>query len=316
MFSLPFTVERSISLDHSKDKVLSVLTDFSQWTHWSPWLSQEPSCIPQFSGNAGEVGHTQSWDGKYIGKGEMELIGIDDDSVLDYRLDFLKPWKSHSKVKFAMTEKDGRTHLTWSMAGTIPIFLFFLKKMMKAFIGDDYERGLMMLDDFLRNGKCPIHISNEGTVESHSFVYFANRTRCKISELKEKMDADFTAVYNASKESGLGKPDYVFTIYHKFDLVKGIADYSSGLGYQDSSAVSHFPEGFTNGSLPKHTAAKYTLKGPYKYLGGAWSALFSYMRGEKLKQRKDIPIYEIYENDPAETPEENLKTSLYLPLKD
>ena len=35
------------------------------------------------------------------------------------------------------------------MEGTLPIFLFFMKKKMSAMVGSDYERGLAMLKELL-----------------------------------------------------------------------------------------------------------------------------------------------------------------------
>jgi len=46
-----------------------------------------------------------------------------------------------------------QTKVTWTMNGCVPIFLFFMIGMMKAWIGMDYERGLMMLKELAEKGK-------------------------------------------------------------------------------------------------------------------------------------------------------------------
>ena len=149
MLSISFTVSRSTVIERPAEAVFAVVSDFNTWRSWSPWLSQEPECPVEIAGSPGETGHKQSWDGKKIGSGHIELAEIEPNRRLGYELFFLKPWKSHSKAAFTF-EPDGQaTTVTWSMQGTLPIFMFFMRGKMSRMVGSDYERGLAMLRDVM-----------------------------------------------------------------------------------------------------------------------------------------------------------------------
>lgn len=151
MLSIPFTVQRSIVIDTPTDSVFALISDFSSWRGWSPWLSQEPECPVEISGEPGKPGHKQAWDGKKIGSGHIELAEVVSGQTLRYNLHFIKPWKSQSKAYFTF-EQDGKsTKVNWYMEGTLPIFLFFMKKKNSTMVGSDYERGLAMLKEVLED---------------------------------------------------------------------------------------------------------------------------------------------------------------------
>ena len=57
MLSIPFTVQRSIVIDTPSDSVFVLISDFNSWPSWSPWLSQEPECPLEISGQPGKPGH-------------------------------------------------------------------------------------------------------------------------------------------------------------------------------------------------------------------------------------------------------------------
>ena len=153
MFSIPFDVQRSIVIRKPADLVYSTVADFSTWRSWSPWLTQEPDSSVEVSGAPGEPGHKQAWSGKKIGSGHMELVGVVSGRTLDYDLFFIKPWKSRSKAAFVFEEEGKDTKVTWSMDGTLPAPMFFMKKKMAAMVGGDYERGLAMLKELLETKK-------------------------------------------------------------------------------------------------------------------------------------------------------------------
>ncbi|TCS43704.1 SRPBCC family protein [Reinekea marinisedimentorum] len=143
--SIPFTVERSITIKAPAKEVYCYIADFKNWPSWSPWLTQEPDCPVEITGTPEAIGHTQSWDGKKIGSGHIELTDLIKSQQLVYDLHFLKPWKSHSTAGFKFQETHGTTEVTWYMQGTLPSMMFLMKKKVSDMVGADYEKGLAML---------------------------------------------------------------------------------------------------------------------------------------------------------------------------
>lgn len=313
MFSLPFHTKRSILIQKPISEVFDFIANFENWKSWSPWLCQEPDCPTNITGHPQEVDHSQSWDGRRIGTGNMKLVSLEAPQSLKYEINFLKPWKSHSKVEFQLNSSNGQTEVTWLMDGTVPIFMFFLRKMMSAWVGSDYDRGLNMLKDILETGVVHSKVEvKEQDVQQDSFHYLGKYTSCAISDIGPMMEKDFQQLNADVQEGKVTEPDIFFSFYHKWDLVNGRCEYTAGLGYKNKPKEN---SSYKYGHIREHQAFNVNHIGSYKHLGNAWSTLIGCQRSLKKKAAKDISMYEVYANDPNEVAEKDLVTQLYLPLK-
>ena len=311
MFSIPFTVKKSISMDRPVEEVYKLVADFSTWPIWSPWLCQEPDCEVTIAGTPGAVGHKQEWNGAFIGAGNMTLSKASANESLDYDLFFLKPWKTRSKVLFQFAADGQGTLVTWWMHGSLPIFMFFMKKMMDAFVGGDYKRGLTMMKEHLETGTVPTQTKVVGADSRSAFHYVGRKRSCATEEIGPAMTEDLTALESAHKDGKLPAPSAIISIYHKFDMVKGQCDYTSAYLYDE--AVNP-PEGFESGSVPPHRALQVNHKGAYRHLGNGWAAAMGCARGlHKLNKR--VPMYEVYGNNPNEVAETETLVDIYVPVK-
>jgi len=104
--------------------VFNILNGFSQWKVWSPWLIQEPEVKVTLSNN----NKSYSWEGKRTGEGNMVILKEVLNKSVEYKLEFLKPWKSISNVRFEVFTVDNGTRVIWSMDGSSPFFMFWMKK--------------------------------------------------------------------------------------------------------------------------------------------------------------------------------------------
>lgn len=314
MLSLPFETRRSIRVQRPLNEVFDFVGDFKNWRTWSPWLCQEPSCPVEIRGEAGKPGHSQSWDGQYIGSGSMTLSTLRAREQLEYALEFIKPWKSSSKAGFEFRDLGQATEVTWWMKGTLPVFLFFMKKMMVAFIGSDYERGLGMMKEHLETGTVPSKVEHKGTVDRPGFYFAGKRRRCGTKELGMAMKDDFEELRRLIASGALPASTAAFSFYHSYDMVQGTCEYTSGFIY---GSLPNVPSGLESGAVPAHRAVRVDHVGSYRHLGNAWSALNSCSRagGRKTKPLKSIPMYEVYANDAAVVPERELRTELYSPIR-
>lgn len=316
MFDLPFTVERSIEIEKDVATVYAKLADFKTWRDWSPWLSQEPDCAVHVSANPGQPGHGQEWNGEFIGSGNMRLIGAKENETLEYDLFFLKPWKSHSQTGFRLETSGQNTRVTWWMKGTVPIFLFFMRKMMSVYVGGDYERGLEMLKAYLEDGRVP-SLTQVGDVSAREgFYYVGFRHTCSVAEVGPAMGHDFEHLGELVKDGKIPPGKFGFSIYHKFDMVRDVVEYTSGFGgptEPDVPGVTDQP-GLVTGHLPAHRALQVSHTGSYRFLGNAWSAAMGCARSLH-KVNKKLDMYEVYINNPGEVDDKDLKVEIYLPVK-
>jgi uncharacterized protein YndB with AHSA1/START domain len=143
-----FRVERSATINAPPEKIFAVLSDFHQWTHWSPWEHRDPALKRTFGGAERGKGAIYAWEGnKNVGSGRMEILEANTPSKLLIKLDFLKPFEAHNTAEFTMLPQGNATTVNWLMRGPAP----FMSKVMQVFmsfdnmIGKDFEAGLANL---------------------------------------------------------------------------------------------------------------------------------------------------------------------------
>ena len=311
MLNIPFRCERTIFVKKHLSEVQPAIADFNTWVHWSPWIRLEPNCTVTLSGEPGELGHTQTWEGERVGSGRMELMHVSANS-LRFDLAFAKPWKSRSTVEFNLNGHGGETKVTWLMKGGLPVFLFFMRKTMKALVESDFDRGLAMFRDTLERG-IPITASTvTGEVDKPGFFYMGVRRATSIDDMHAEMSRDFGQIMEWVSAGELPKPQAVLTLYHVFDLVDRRTEFTSALAYAKK------PENIKNltvGKISSHRALKVVHRGAYDYLGNAWGTIMAEQRAKKIKVKKRLPCYEVYLNSPSDVELEELKTEIYLPVK-
>lgn len=310
MFSLPLNVARSITINKPRSELATFIGDFTNWPKWSPWLCQEPTCPVTFDGQSGSRGHQQAWDGKLIGAGKMTIAEVSDDRI-DYDLEFLKPWKSKSKVAFVLKEIGATsTEVHWTMQGSMPIFLFFMRKMMLGFIGMDYERGLSMMKEVLETGSLPMRLAVlEQPEQREPFHWVGIRRECAIAEMPDFMKKDFTSLFTALQDAKLPPNQGAISFYHSYDPVKGRTEYTAAFTYSQPVPSA----GFQSGSVPGHNAKIVDLVGPYRFLGNAWAAAGTLQR--QVKSNRSIDMHEEYLNMPGQVPDADLHTRIIVPVR-
>ena len=105
----------------------------------------------------------------------------------------------------------------------------------------------------------------------------------------------------------------MITVYHAVtDMKTGRFDFTTGF---ESRPTALHPAGIHHCRLPAGQALHVRHTGRYEHLGNSWSAVHQFARSKKMKLASKQDAYEIYRNDPSRTPEAELVTDIYLPLK-
>ncbi|WP_286756913.1 SRPBCC family protein [Roseivirga sp. UBA838] len=302
-------ISRSITIDAPAEKVFSKLNDLNHWTAWSPWLILEP----ETKVTVREDAKYYEWEGERTGSGQMTITSEKENEELQLDLLFLKPWKSKAKVGFKLKGNGVTTHVTWTMESSMPFFMFFMTKMMEAFVGMDYERGLKLLKDYVEDGKVHSALEIEKNGSYPGCTYVGITTDCKIVDLADAMTKDFDRLweYMGDKKNLIaGNP---ISIYHKWKFVKGTAQYTVAVPV--NRLPESLPGGFVSGGIPATTVYSAIHTGPYEHLGNAWSLMANLQRSKAFKNRKGIHPFEEYLNDPSETDPKSLKTAVRFAVK-
>ncbi len=307
-----FHVQRSTTIEASLDKVFEVVSDYSTWTTWSPWLCAEPTAKVTVSEDSTSVGSTYAWEGEITGAGEMEHLQLEPGVHIEDEIRFLKPWKSVSKVSFDFESAGDGTKITWHMNGSMPWYMFWMIPMMEPYIGMDYERGLKMLKEWIETGEIQTKTNIRG-VESIGPLRVAGvRKTCSFDNIGTSMKEAFEEASGKFEEQSISIEGHGISIYHDMNMKAKTFDYTSGFVLGDS--VGEVPAGLSTWSIPSVQALVTEHHGRYDHLGNAWSAANQHARYKKLKQSK-AGAFEIYTNDCDTTPPAELETIIYLPLK-
>lgn len=308
---MKFNVEKSTTINAPLSKVRELVEDFNHWNSWSPWTMLEPGCSVVVAGTPKELGHSMSWDGELIGSGKNILVASDS-SHLYYDLAFFKPWKSKAKVGFKIEERNGKTDVVWSMDSSLPFLFFFMVKTMKNMIGMDYERGLCMLKEVAENGVIKCQTRNQGITDYTGFSYVGLKRTVPFSEMSTAAAQDFERIVNDIVVEGKKGARHWVCLYPKFDTKKMIVTYIAAVSDEDAKSLA-LSSDYVSGVIASGKSLEVQHDGAYDFLGNAWAMGMINLRAKKIKA-KGVP-FEQYWNSPLETSPEDLKTSVFFPVK-
>jgi effector-binding domain-containing protein len=308
-----FQVERSTVINANPERVFDTIADYRTWTTWSPWLIADPEATVTISEKPAAVGSKYHWKGTVTGEGELVHRQLKRGQIIEDDLTFLKPFKSLAKTAFHVRPEGGGTHLTWSMDSSMPWFMFWMIPMMKTFIGMDYGRGLNMLKEWIELGTIQSKTKVHGVETVQPFRMAGVAASSPIDRIGPSMEQTFSKAQTEFKNLGMPMTGEMISVYTKFRVKEGIFDYISGYVIPESVQA---PTGsaLVTWQLPTTKAFRVEHIGSYRHLGNGWSVANQIARYKKLKQ-SSTGTYEIYRTIPPKTPESELVTDIYLPLK-
>ena len=125
------------------------------WQAWSPWMELDPAMKLTYTGPAEGTGAAWAWDSKKAGAGQMTVAKSQPNELVDFRLEFLKPFQATDAAEFTFKPDGGQTVVTWTMTGSCN----FASKAMNMLvgidrvIGSDFEKGLAKMKSVVESGK-------------------------------------------------------------------------------------------------------------------------------------------------------------------
>lgn len=140
-----FSVQRSIEIKASPEKIFPLVNDFARWKTWSPWENKDPAMKRTVSPTSEGKGATYAWSGnRDVGQGRMEIVESTPPSKVGIKLDFMVPFEAHNESIFTFEPKGAATQVTWTMQGPMPFVskLFGVFASMDSMVGKDFEAGL------------------------------------------------------------------------------------------------------------------------------------------------------------------------------
>jgi len=149
-----FLVVREVKINKPKVEVFEYTKLLKNQNNFSVWSKMDLNMKKEFKGLDGTVGFVSAWESENpdVGKGEQEIIAIDEGNRIDYELRFLEPFASTSPAYMIFSSIDSSTtSVQWAFDGDMPypmnLMLLFVN--MDEELGKDLSGGLTNLKEIL-----------------------------------------------------------------------------------------------------------------------------------------------------------------------
>ena len=149
-------VSRSIVIEAPAAEIFEYVNNFRGFVQWSPWADLDPDAEYTFSGPERGVGAAFSWKGNSkIGEGTDTIIKSVPNSLVEVRLDFVKPFPSTSTADFTFEELESGTKVTWTMYGKKNFIMKAMSLVMdcEKMMGDQFTDGLTNLKNLVETNR-------------------------------------------------------------------------------------------------------------------------------------------------------------------
>ena len=161
-------------------------------------------------------------------------------------------------------------------------------------------------------GEVKAKTTNNGVVDYEGFSYVGIQKTISIDDIKNTMPKDFEKIVQDVVITNNKSAKHWVSIYPKMDMKNRRMTYIAAVSDEDLDGVD-LDSNYIRGSLNGGKVLEIKHDGSYDFIGNAWSMGMMYVRAKKMKQR-DVP-FEQYWNSPLEVSPEELKSSIYFPLK-
>jgi hypothetical protein len=142
-----YSVEKQVTVMKPERVVFDYIKMLKNQDQFSVWSRMDPNMKKTFRGTDGTVGAVSAWDSEKddVGKGEQEIVKINDGERIDYQLRFIEPFESTSGAYMTTDSIAPNQTLTkWGFNGKMnyPLNLMLLCMDMEGMIGKDLQTGL------------------------------------------------------------------------------------------------------------------------------------------------------------------------------
>lgn len=149
-----YAVEREIIINKPKQEVFDYIKLLKNQDNYSKWAMMDPNMKKTYRGTDGTVGFVATWDSKVkdVGRGEQEIIKIDEGKRIDFELRFFEPFEA-TEAAYMITEREtaNQTKVKWGFDGNMdyPMNLMLLVIDFEKMLAADLSTGLNNLKQVL-----------------------------------------------------------------------------------------------------------------------------------------------------------------------
>ena len=310
-------VERSTVIDAPPCTVFALVNSFKRFNEWSPWAALDPNAKYAFTGPSQGVGAKMSWSSndRQVGSGSQTIVTSQPFKLVETKLDFGRQGVANGFYKVAAVDKG--TRLTWGFDTDLGsnIIARYFGLLMDSMAGKDFEKGLAKIEtlaEALPKGDWSDLKIELVTTESKTVVGVAGHSGLDPAQIGRVLSDAFKKVMRYVTRNGLEMAGPPIAITTSWD--------DNGYGFIAGVPIagSRVPKSRRGSPVEIHRtyageAVKAVHVGSYASMHPTYEKIISYMAAYGLESNGSS--WEEYVSDPIRTPEAELVTNVFFPVK-
>ncbi len=312
MASIPaeFKIERSAEIDAPSSKVYAEVVDLTTWKEWSFWDLMDSTNVVEYQGTPGAVGSSYTWKGEQTGEGRFEITALEENTKLDYSIEFLG--QGGGTGAFTFIENSGKTNVSYSFEMKFGFWDRIGSYFMEGMMGMAFDSSLVNLKSMIE----AMPVDNGGNasfelMENTPMAYYAVTDEIPISEMNSQFFASgFAEVGQYLGKEAANLTGAPFALYHVWDMENGITKVSVALPVNSELEGN---DRVVKGMTHEGTVLKAVHMGDYAGTGEVHMAIETHVNSSDL-QIVGSP-WEVYLTDPGSEPDTaKWVTEIYYPV--
>ena len=317
-FLLPSTMhlERETVIEAPPHVVFALVNSYARFNEWSPWAKIDPEGTQyEYSGPAQGVGAKMSWtsDHNQVGSGSQEITGTTPNTEVLTALDFGE--QGLADAFYRLAPEGSGTKVVWGFDSELNglIERFFGYFLLGGMLGPQYEQGLADLKTLAESLPSDdwTDVSAEVVdVEPVTIAYVSGSSAQDSAAIGQAFAAAYGQVVPFIQTHGLafaGQPLAINKAWGEtFEFDAGIPITSAPESVPEDSPVQ-IKETYAG------KAVKAVHTGAYGRLDETYDKVRAYMAAYGLEEGEHP--WDVWVSDPTQTPEEEVITHVYFPIK-
>ena len=307
-------IEVTTEIDAQPATVFALVNDFRRFTLWAPWADTDPNARFIYSGNSRGVGATVTWDGAIIGSGTQTIT---ESTPFEHVSIVMSPGEpGEAKSWFRLVPGVGTTIVHWGFEADYGMNIVgrYFASMLGSVVARDYQTGLanlkVLAESLPRADFSDIEIEHL-VVEPIEIAYLPTRSRPEPSAISDAMGEAYFEILTFIDENGLqdaGAPLSITRTYSGSELL-----FDSAIPVRGTSDATPRDGTVKLGQTYGGPVIRVRHVGSYRDLSTTHRKISAYLAA--LGIERNGAAWESYVSDPGNTPEAELLTYVYYPIK-
>lgn len=316
-FALPRThsFEVSTEIDAQPATIFALVNDFRRFSLWAPWADSDPNARFIYSGNNRGADAAMTWDGAIIGSGAQVIT---ESRPFEYVGIAMNPGEAgEASSWFRLTPGVGATIVHWGFELDYGMNIVgrYFASMLGSVVARDYQTGLVNLKELAESlpsaDFSDIEIEHL-VVEPIEIAYLPTTSRPEPSAISDAMGKAYFEILTFIDKHDLqdaGAPLSITRTFSGSELIFDSAIPVRGV----SDATPHDGATVKLGKTYGGPVIRVRHVGSYRDLSTTHRKITAYLAA--LGIERNGAAWESYVSDPGNTPEAELLTYVYYPIK-